>query len=122
MKRLYILLAAVMLGAGRSTTAYAMGGLGPAQVQAAPEGPGPVDRANGVIYVGDSLFNGMEMYIGKGEEFVIAKDSMGYNWLVDQAVYRIVAVKQAHPEVTQWTIVSGLGVKDLSQADRYIQA
>ena len=106
-----------MLGVGGSTTAYAMGGLGSAQVRAAP-----VERTNGVIYVGDSRFNGMEMYLGKGGEFVIAKDSMGYNWLVNQAAYRIAAVKQAHPEVTQWRIVSGLGVNDICQADRYIQA
>lgn len=64
-------------------------------------GAGPVERANGVIYVGDSRFNGMEMYFGKGGEFVIAKDSMDYNWLVNQAAYRIAAVKRAHPKVTQ---------------------
>lgn len=81
-----------------------------------------MERAEGVIYVGDSRFNGMEMYLGKGGEFVIAKDSMGYDWLMHNAVYRIAEVKQAYPEITQWTIVSGLGVNDLHNADHYIQA
>lgn len=62
----------------------------------------------------------MEMYLGKGGEFVIAKDSMGYDWLMRSAVYQIAALKQAHPEIAQWTIVSGLGVNDLHNAGNYI--
>lgn len=121
MRDLHILFAALMLGAMGSTPAYAMG---PGVVQAveAQKVPEPMERAEGVIYVGDSRFNGMEMYLGKGGEFVIAKDSMGFHWLMHSAVYRIAEVKQTHPEITQWTIVSGLGVNDLHNADHYIQA
>lgn len=121
MRDLHILFAALMLGAMGSTPAYAMGP-GVAQAVEAQKVPEPMERAEGVIYVGDSRFNGMEMHLGKGGEFVIAKDSMGFHWLMHSAVYRIAEVKQAHPEITQWTIVSGLGVNDPHNADHYIQA
>lgn len=124
MRNLYAVFAACMIGAMGSMAAYAAGPGEPQTAQAAQEArtQEPVDRTEGVIYVGDSRFNGMEMYLGKGGEFVIAKDSMGFHWLMHSAVYRIAEVKQTHPEITQWTIVSGLGVNDLHNADHYIQA
>lgn len=121
MRNLYIFFATLMIGAASSTASYAIGPGEPQTTQAAvPQEP--VERTEGVIYVGDSRFNGMEMYTRKGGEFVIAQDSMGYDWLVHSAVYRIGEVKRAHPEVRQWTIVTGLGVNDLHHADDYIQA
>lgn len=124
MRHLYILFAAMAIGAAGSTAAYAAG---PGDSQAVQEAQAvgtqePAECAEGVIYVGDSRFNGMEMHLKKGGEFVIAKDSMGYDWLMHSAVYRIAEVKQAHPEIQQWTIVSGLGVNDLYHADDYIKA
>lgn len=116
-----MLLTIASLGIGSGTPAYAMGP-GVTQAAEAQEVPESMERVEGVIYVGDSRFNGMEMYLGKGSGFVIAKDSMGYHWLMHSAVYRIAEVKQAHPEITQWTIVSGLGVNDLYHADDYIKA
>lgn len=97
-------------------------GPGVAQAVEAQKTPEPVERVEGVIYVGDSRFNGMEMYLGKGGGFVIAKDSMGYDWPMHSAVYRITEVKQTYPEITQWTIVSGRGVNDLYHAGDYIKA
>lgn len=79
------------------------------------------NRTEGTIYVGDSRFNGMEMYLKKGEGYIIAKDSMGYKWFVNEALPMIENIKNSHPEISEWTIVSGLGVNDLYNINNYIQ-
>lgn len=80
-----------------------------------------LDRTEGTIYVGDSRFNGMEMHLKKGDGYVVAKDSMGYKWLVTEALPAIENIKATHTDITEWTIVSGLGVNDLYNIDNYIQ-
>lgn len=79
------------------------------------------NRVEGTIYVGDSRFNGMEMYLKKGEGYIVAKDSMGYKWLVNDAIPIIDSIKLNHPEIKEWTLVSGLGVNDLYNLNNYIQ-
>lgn len=79
------------------------------------------ERVEGTIYVGDSRFNGMDMYTKKGQGFVVAKDSMGYSWLSGTAVYKIAQIKTEHPDVKNWTVISNLGVNDLSNVDSYIK-
>lgn len=80
----------------------------------------PVNRVLGTIYIGDSRFNGMEMYTGKGEGFVIAKDSMGYYWLTHTALNEVNRIKIENPDIDSWTIVSNLGVNDLDNCQNYI--
>lgn len=82
---------------------------------------GIANRTDGTIYVGDSRFNGMEMHVKKGEGYVVAKDSMGYTWLANEALPAIWSIKSSHPEINEWTIVSGLGVNDLYNINNYIQ-
>ena len=86
---------------------------------AAPQ-PVAVDRVENTIFVGDSRFNGMNMYTGKATGYLVAKDSMGYTWLTRTATYEVDHIKAAHPEVDNWTVVVNLGVNDLYNADRYI--
>lgn len=83
---------------------------------------GVADRSEGTIYVGDSRFNGMEMHLKKGDGYIVAKDSMGYKWFVNEALPTIDVIKNSHPEIEEWTLVSGLGVNDLYNINNYIQA
>ena len=59
--------------------------------------------------------------MGRGEGYVIAKDCMGYYWLRGDATARAERIRQQHPEIASWTLVSNLGVNDLSDMDQYIQ-
>jgi len=59
--------------------------LGPAFSSTPAKPPVVTNRIEGTIYVGDSRFNGMEMHVGRGEGYVIAKDCMGYYWLRGEA-------------------------------------
>lgn len=80
----------------------------------------PVNRAPGTIYIGDSRFNGMDMYTNKGEGFIVAKDSIGYSWLTHTALYEVDRIKTENPDIESWTIVSNLGVNDLDNCQHYI--
>lgn len=94
--------------------------IGPGMGCVPPEIPEPVERVEGVVYVGDSRVNGMEIYTGKGGDFVIAKDCMGYNWLHGAVPYKIEQLKKNNPDIKEWTIVSNLGVNDLHDIEQYI--
>lgn len=83
---------------------------------------GVANRIEGTIYVGDSRFNGMEMYLKKGEGYIVAKDSMGYKWFINEALPTIENIKNSHPEIENWTLVSGLGINDLYNINNYVQA
>ena len=83
---------------------------------------GIANRVESTIYIGDSRFNGMETHLKKGEGFVIAKDSMGYDWFMGEGLQRVNQIKQQNSQVSKWTIVSGLGVNDLHNINKYIQA
>lgn len=83
--------------------------------------PGTIlDRAEGTIYIGDSRFVQMDMYLDKGDSYVIAKVSQGYKWLVEEAIPMVNEIKESHPEIASWTIVSNLGVNDLHNIDKYL--
>lgn len=78
------------------------------------------ERVDNVIYVGDSRFVGMDSYTKKGKDFVVAKVGMGYNWFTSDAMSSIQSIKDANTDVTDWTIVSNLGVNDLHNITNYI--
>lgn len=83
--------------------------------------PGVIsDRTEGTIYIGDSRFVQIDMYLGKGDGYIIAKVSQGHKWLVEEAMPKVNEIKAAHPEVASWTIVSNLGVNDLYNIDKYL--
>lgn len=62
----------------------------------------------------------MDMYLDKGDRYVIAKVSQGYKWLVEEAIPMVNEIKESHPEIASWTIVSNLGVNDLYNIDKYL--
>lgn len=83
----------------------------------------PVEN-RGYIFVGDSRTVGMDSACdvgGHANIFVIAKVGQGYWWLTHKAVNEIENVKSEHPEYNAWTIVSNLGVNDVTQVDNYIE-
>lgn len=82
----------------------------------------PVEN-RGYIIVGDSRTVGMDAACNVGDHaniFVVAKVGKGYNWLVDEGWDEVEDIKRTHPDVTDWTIVSNLGVNDLGSRERYI--
>lgn len=94
--------------------------IGPGVDCTPPKTPEPVERVEGVVYVGDSRMNGMEIHTGKGGDFVVAKDCMGYSWLKEAVPYKIEQLKRSNPDIKEWTIVSNFGVNDLHDIEQYI--
>lgn len=83
----------------------------------------PDNYIYGYIYLGDSRFVGMDSSCGiseKNNTFVVAKTSMGYNWLRETAEDEIKNIMSENPDITKWVIISGLGVNDLGNAKNYI--
>lgn len=87
---------------------------------AAAAHPAVLGRAEGTIYIGDSRTHGMEIYVKRGEGYVVAKDSMGYRWLKDDAMAEVERIRTEHPEVKRWTLAVNLGVNDLHNIGKYI--
>lgn len=87
---------------------------------AAAAHPAVLGRAEDTIYIGDSRTHGMEMYVKRGEGYVVAKDSMGYRWLKDDAIAEVERIRTEHPETTHWTLAVNLGVNDLHNIGKYI--
>ena len=82
--------------------------------------PAVLGRTEGTIYIGDSRTNGMEMYVKRGEGYVVAKDSMGYRWLKGDAMAEVGRIRAEHPETQRWTLAVNLGVNDLHNIGKYI--
>lgn len=79
-------------------------------------------EARGYIFMGDSRFVGLEQYCGiSGIQgcFVLAKVSAGYKWMADDAVPAAYDIMKEHPDITDWTVVSGFGINDLHNAEKY---
>lgn len=78
---------------------------------------------NGYIFVGDSRFVGMDNVCDiesiSDNYFVVAKESMGYNWLVNTAIDEIEDIVKENSDIEEWFLVCGLGVNDLYNVDKY---
>lgn len=82
------------------------------------------DSTKGYIYLGDSRFVGMNSAVDiESEEntFVVAKVGKGYKWLIDYADDEINSIISEHKDITDWILISGLGVNDLRNIDKYIE-
>lgn len=74
------------------------------------------------ILVGDSRFVNFKKYTSIDSDkniYLVAKVSMGYDWLKDTAVDEIEKIKKKHKDVDVWNIVFCLGVNDLYNKDNY---
>lgn len=78
----------------------------------------------GYIYLGDSRFVGMEKVCEVSEEenvWVVAKVGKGLNWCKNTAMPTILSIVDENPDIDEWVLISGLGINDTYNADRYIQ-
>lgn len=69
------------------------------------------------IFVGDSRMVGMQMAVDPEDTMYIAKESMGYEWLVSTAGPQLKQSLKKNPNVT---VVLAFGVNDLGNVNQYI--
>lgn len=77
----------------------------------------------GYIYLGDSRFVGMNKFIHMDEmddTFVVAKVGQGLSWLKKTAIKDINLIMATEKDIDEWVIITGLGVNDLGNIDKYI--
>lgn len=78
----------------------------------------------GYIYLGDSRFVGMNKVVHMDEEehtFVVAKTGQGLRWLKKTAYDEIIDIMDNNTNVDEWIIISGLGINDGYQGDKYVE-
>lgn len=78
-----------------------------------------------VVFVGDSRTVGMRNTIysslDRDNEFFIAESGQGYSWLKSTGLPSLKNTISSHKEITDWTIVTNLGVNDTDDADKYVE-
>lgn len=77
----------------------------------------------GVIFIGDSRFNGMNIYCNvdaNENQFLVAKDGASYDWFASDCMSQVNSIVADNPEIDNWTLVSGFGVNDLFNIDKYL--
>lgn len=81
------------------------------------------EQNTGYIFVGDSRFVGMDKICNieslSDNYFVVAKCSMGYDWLVSEALPQVKQIVYSNKSVDEWVLISGLGVNDYDNIERY---
>ncbi len=83
----------------------------------------PANRKTGYIFMGDSRFYLMNQDCGidaRENFFVVACPGMGYSWMIVEALPKIKSIQNAHPEIGNWVIISGLGINDMEQIQSYL--
>lgn len=79
-----------------------------------------------VVFLGDSRTVGMKKTVSdvvdKDNEFFIAESGQGYSWLKSTAISSVKTTVSTHGDITDWTIVTNLGVNDLSDAEKYVES
>lgn len=78
----------------------------------------------GYIYLGDSRFVGMNKYCNIDEEentWVVAKVGQGLKWMKETALPEIEEIVNNNSDITEWFLITGLGVNDLGNIDKYIE-
>lgn len=86
--------------------------------------PAKVEKRIGYIYLGDSRFVGMNKYCNIDEEddtWIVAEVGKGLNWMKKTAIPEIEDIVKDNPKVTDWVLITGLGVNDLYNIDKYIE-
>lgn len=81
-----------------------------------------VPKKVGYIYVGDSRYQGLDLYTKLSSEdntWVFAEVSKGYNWLNSTAINLVEEVEQSNPQITDWVEIYTLGINDMANRDKY---
>lgn len=79
----------------------------------------PTDTA--YIFVGDSRFVGMDMACNisaKSNQYVVAKVSMGYHWMVNDAIKQVDEIIATH-SASSWVVIFNFGINDLGNISKY---
>lgn len=81
----------------------------------------PVNNV-GYIFLGDSRTVGMQQGVKdriKSNTYFVAECGQGYNWLVSEGLERIEEIMEENSQISDWNIVTNLGVNDLSNVNKY---
>lgn len=82
------------------------------------------EETTGYIYLGDSRFVGMNKAVHMDEEdhtYVVAEVGKGYYWMKGTAIPEVYEIMDEDRDVDEWVIISGLGINDTHNVDRYIE-
>ncbi len=93
---------------------------GSSTYDAAPE----ISETVGYIFIGDSRTHGMDLYLNiedpESHIYVVAKDSQGYKWLMNDAMNQVYDIRNSDKDVDRWEYIMNLGVNDTHNVDKYI--
>lgn len=84
----------------------------------------PQEKVTGYIFIGDSRFVAMNNVCDiceKENMFLVAKESEGYDYLVNTAIHESKKIIQSNNDITDWKCIICLGVNDLYNIDKYIE-
>jgi len=84
-----------------------------------------ISENTGYIFVGDSRFVGMDIYCNIDEQqdkFLIAKVGEGYSYLITYAIPQISEIINSNTSFEHWKVIIGLGVNDLGNINKYVEA
>ena len=76
---------------------------------------------DGYIFIGDSRTVGMNLALGNSKPsnvYIVAKNSMGYNWLVNSAISEVNKILNNNPN-KRFYIYSNLGINDYTYQTSY---
>ena len=85
------------------------------------EEPVQKPKMDGYIFIGDSRTVGMNLALGNSKPsnvYIVAKNSMGYNWLVNSAISEVNKILNNNPN-KRFYIYSNLGINDYTYQTSY---
>lgn len=78
-------------------------------------------KMDGYIFIGDSRTVGMSQALGSSKPsnvYIVAKNSMGYNWLINSAISEVNSILNKNPN-KRFYIYSNLGINDYTYQTSY---
>ncbi len=83
----------------------------------------PYTYETGYIFLGDSriyLMNQDCKIEQTANFFVVSCPGMGYDWMMSNGFPQIEQIKQSHPQIHNWVLISAFGLNDLDRIDSYV--
>lgn len=87
-------------------------------------GSAEADVNKGYIFLGDSRTVGMDSAVDIEDDsmFIVAEVGQGYSWMVDTGLPEAVDIIEDNTEYTDWVLITNLGVNDLGNTQKYVDA